>query len=174
VSADGGRVVVVLGYSERGEQGLHPVCRARLEAAARIARPGDTVVLSGWSRDGRTEPEAVVMRAAWRGTAARLVVDPDARTTAENAVNAVDDVRRSGATEVVVVTSRWHAARARAAFALALRGAGVAVRVASPPDPGRLRARLRELALWPLLPFQVRRGRRGSTRPRRGSAASPS
>lgn len=168
-----GRVVVVLGYSAHGEPGLHPVCRARLEEAARIAGPADTVVLSGWSRDGRAEPEAVLMRAAWRGTAGRLVVDPDARTTAENACNAVDDVRRSGAREVVVVTSPWHAPRARAAFRLALRGSGVRVAAASPPGRAPPPARLRELALWPLLPFQVRRaGRRAATPPRRGSASS--
>ena len=66
------------------------------------------------------------MAAAWRGRAREVVVDPDARTTVGNAINALDDVRRVGAREVVVVTSRWHAPRARAAFRLVLRGSGVA------------------------------------------------
>jgi uncharacterized SAM-binding protein YcdF (DUF218 family) len=156
----GGRVVVVLGYSSRGQSELHPLCRARLECAAQLTTADDVVVLSGWSRDGRAQPEAELMRAAWAGPARRVVVDPDARTTAENAVNAVDDILGSGAREVVVVTSRWHAARARGAFKLALLGRRARVRVVSPPGRGRRRTRLRELSLWPLLPFQLAVARR--------------
>jgi len=104
------------------------------------------------------------MRRRWSGHAAEIVVDPDARTTAENAVNALDDIRRAGAREVVVVTSRWHGARARAAFRLLLLGSRITVTVASPPGRGSWRARLRELTLWPLLPLQLARLRRRSAR----------
>jgi uncharacterized SAM-binding protein YcdF (DUF218 family) len=159
------RVIVVLGYSDRERDRLHPVCAERLAAAAEVATAHDVVVLSGWARAPGSIPEAELMRRAWRGTAAQLVVDPDARTTAENAWNALDDVVRTRAREVVVVTSRWHAARARAAFRAVLRGRGVRVTVVSPPGT-RAGARLRELPLWPLLPLQlaVARRRRRTTR----------
>jgi len=153
------RVVVVLGYSDGEADGLHPVCAARLETAAGIAGPGDVVVLSGWARGVARQSEAELMAAAWRGDAAQLVVDPDARTTVENMSNALNDVLRVGAREVVVVTSTWHARRARAALRWLLRHTGVKVRSASPSGTSA-RAALRELALWPLLPFQLWRAGR--------------
>jgi hypothetical protein len=161
VSVPAGRVLVVLGYSDGGSGELHPVCRARLDHAARIARPDDVVVLSGWARVPHSPSEASLMHAAWSGRAGRVVVDEDARTTAENAANSVGDVLAAGAREVVVVTSDWHAARARAAFRWLLRGTGIRVTVEAAPLRASRRDRLRELALWPLLPAQLRRARRG-------------
>jgi hypothetical protein len=148
------RVVVVLGYSDGGRDELHPICAARLAWAAQVSTGDDVVVLSGWARGHETCPEAELMAAAWRGQSAELVVDPDARTTVENMANALNDVLRVGAREVVVVTSSWHAPRAKAALRWLLRHTGVTVTSASPPD-GSVAASLRELALWPLLPFQL-------------------
>ena len=148
------RVVVVLGYSDGGRGELHPVCAARLARAAEIARPDDVVVLSGWARVPGSHSEAELMRAAWNGDAREVVVDPDARTTVDNMANALNDVLRIGAREVLVVTSSWHAPRAKAALRWFLRHTGVKVRSASPAGWSR-RAALRELALWPLLPFQL-------------------
>jgi uncharacterized SAM-binding protein YcdF (DUF218 family) len=148
------RVVVVLGYSGDHSGTLHPVCAARLARAAELATDEDVVVLSGWARNPSQKAEAELMAAAWSGAAAEVVVDPVARTTVENAVNAVDDVRRVGARAVVVVTSSWHAPRARAAFRWLLRRSGVSVRSVSPPGRS-VRAFLRELALWALLPAQL-------------------
>lgn len=153
------RVVVVLGYSDDGAGELHPVCAARLETAASLVTPGDVVVLSGWARGRGSRSEAELMAEAWRTPVAQLVVDPDARTTVGNAANAMNDVFRVGAREVVIVTSSWHAARAKVAFRMLLRYTGVKVRSASPAD-GSLRASLRELTLWPLLPFQLWRAGR--------------
>jgi uncharacterized SAM-binding protein YcdF (DUF218 family) len=130
------------------------VCAARLDRAGEVATPDDVVVLSGWARVPGASSEAELMRAAWRGSAREVVVDPDARTTVENLANALNDVLRVGAREVVVVTSSWHAPRAKAALRWLLRQTGVKVRSASPPGGSR-RASLRELALWPLLPFQL-------------------
>jgi uncharacterized SAM-binding protein YcdF (DUF218 family) len=157
------RLVVVLGYSDRAVEGLHPVCAARLARAAEVARPGDVVVLSGWARTPHGRPEAELMAEAWSGSATELVVDPDARTTVENLVNAVNDVLRVGAREVVVVTSAWHAARAATAMRWLLLHTGVSVRTATPPGRS-LRATLRELALWPLLPIQLWHAGRGTWR----------
>jgi uncharacterized SAM-binding protein YcdF (DUF218 family) len=148
------RVVIVLGYSGGGAGELHPICAARLARAAEISTGDDVVVLSGWARGHHARSEAELMAAGWRGSSAELVVDPDARTTVENMVNALNDVLRVGAREVVVVTSAWHAPRAKAALRWLLRHTGVKVRSASPPERS-LRASLRELTLWPLLPFQL-------------------
>ena len=104
------------------------------------------------------------MAAAWQGCARELVVDPDARTTVGNATNALNDIRRVGAREVVVVTSRWHGPRAKAAFRLLLRGSGVRVVAAFPSEPRDVRATLRELPLWTLLPAQIWATRRSSER----------
>jgi uncharacterized SAM-binding protein YcdF (DUF218 family) len=155
------RVVVVLGYSNGGVDTLHPICAARLAEAAAIARPDDVVVLSGWARSGNGRPEAELMREAWQGAAAELVVDPDARTTVENLANALNDILRVGAHEVVVVTSSWHAPRAKAAMRWLLMHTGIKVRSAS-PEGGSSQAFLRELTLWPLLPFQLWRAGRKS------------
>jgi uncharacterized SAM-binding protein YcdF (DUF218 family) len=148
------RLVVVLGYSNGRRGELHPVCAARLERAAEVTTSDDVVVLSGWARVAGTYSEAELMRAAWRGDAREVVVDPDARTTVANMANALNDVLRVGAREVLVVTSSWHAARAKAALRWLLRHTGIKVRSASPPGGSRWAA-LRELFLWPLLPFQL-------------------
>ncbi|HET7515804.1 MAG TPA: YdcF family protein [Gaiella sp.] len=150
----GGRVVVVLGYSSGDRDHLHPVCAARLARAAEVATADDVVVLSGWARVPHGISEAELMRAAWRGSAREVVVDPDARTTVENMANALNDVLRVGAREVLVVTSSWHAPRAKTALRWLLLHTGVRVRSVSPRGTSR-RAAARELALWPLLPFQL-------------------
>ena len=106
------RVVVVLGYSSGAGAELHPVCASRLARAADVATGDDVVVLSGWARVPHLAPEAELMRAAWRGSAREVVVDPDARTTVENMANALNDVLRVGAKEVVVVTSAARSSRA--------------------------------------------------------------
>ena len=154
------RVVVVLGYSDVGAGELHPVCAARLARAAEISTADDVVVLSGWARVRHTPSEASLMLAAWAGQALRVIVDEDARTTAENAANAVRHVLEEGADEVVVVTSSWHAGRARAAFRWLLRGSGACVSVDAPPRTRSPRARARELLLWPLLPLQLAAARK--------------
>ena len=153
------RLVVVLGYSDGGTRDLHPVCAARLARAAELTTADDVVVLSGWARRAGGQPEARLMRAAWRGAAREVVVDPDARTTVENLANALDDVSRVDAREVVLVTSSWHARRATAAMRWLLRRRGIGVRAESPPGRST-RAALRELMLWPLLPVQLWHARR--------------
>jgi uncharacterized SAM-binding protein YcdF (DUF218 family) len=98
------------------------------------------------------------MRRAWPGTAVTLLSDPDARHTAENAANAAAHVRELGTSEVVVVTSTWHRARARALFRRLLPG--VALSVVGAPTPGSARLYLREAAVFPLVPLQLRLARR--------------
>lgn len=125
------RLVAVLGYSTRRVSGLHPVCAARLEAAERVAEGAEAVLLSGWSRRRHGQSEAELMREAWRGPDVRLVADGDARTTAGNARAVAAAARELGADEVVVVTSSWHARRARLLVRAAL-GPDVVLEVVTP------------------------------------------
>ena len=98
------------------------------------------------------------MRRAWTGSTEGLVCDPDARITAENAANAAAHARELGVQEVVVVTSRWHQLRAGILFRSLLPG--MRVTVSGAPTPAPPRVLLREVAVFPLVPFQLARARR--------------
>jgi uncharacterized SAM-binding protein YcdF (DUF218 family) len=138
------RLLVVLGYSDGGAE-LHEICARRLRRAEREAAASDVVLLSG-------APEADHMARAWRGACRRLVLDRSARSTFGNAVGTAVLARRLGADEVVLVTSGWHARRARALLRLAL-GGGPAVMLATTDEQPSLQARLRELACWAQVPL---------------------
>jgi uncharacterized SAM-binding protein YcdF (DUF218 family) len=159
------KLVVVLGYSDGSADGLHPVCAARLERAAAEAADADAVVLTGYGRRPGAVSEAELMREAWRGPATRLICEPTARITAENAAQVAALVRELGAGEVVIVTSWWHRLRAGVLFAALLRGTGARLRVVSAGQQWSLRLLLREIVAFALLPFQLRRaGRETSAR----------
>jgi uncharacterized SAM-binding protein YcdF (DUF218 family) len=155
------RLIVVLGYSDGRSKELHPICAARLEHAATLAGEGDAVLLSGWSRRSGGVPEAELMRRAWGGPQTALLSDPDARHTAQNAANAAAHARELDAREVIVVTSSWHRARAGVLFRRLLPG--VRVTVVGARTPGSPRNYVREVAVFPLVPFQVRAARRSTS-----------
>lgn len=141
------KLVAVLGYSTwRGDE-LHPICLDRLRAAELVAEAGDAVLLSGWSRRRHRTSEARLMSSAWRGADVQLLVDADARTTAGNARAVAAAAAATGARDVVVVTSSWHARRARHLVAGAL-DEGVTLRVAVPGRSRPARLIARELALY--------------------------
>ena len=146
------RLVAVLGYSGRRSDGLHAVCAERLRHAEQL--DADAVLLSGWARRNGSG-EAELMRVGWKGADVPLVSDATARNTAGNAAGVAETVRRLAANEVVVVTSRWHAFRARTLVRAALREPGVSVQTSSPPGrpPGALLAR--ELVCLAALPYHL-------------------
>jgi uncharacterized SAM-binding protein YcdF (DUF218 family) len=145
------RLVVVLGYSAWRGAGLHPVCAARVAAAAELASPDDIVLLSG-------RPEAELMKEAWPGGPHRVICDDGARVTAETAAHVARVARELGAHEVVAVTSWWHCRRTGVLFRRALSGTGIAVQtVGAPRWSGRLL--LREAAAYAVLPLHLRRMR---------------
>ena len=154
------RLIVVLGYSDGGSRELHPICAARLQHAASLAQEGDAVLLSGWSRHPARLPEAELMRRAWPGSPESLISDPDARITAENAANAAAHARELGVQEVVVVTSSWHRPRAHVLFRSLLPD--LQVTVVGARTPGSPRHYAREVAVFPLVPIQLRMVRRAS------------
>jgi uncharacterized SAM-binding protein YcdF (DUF218 family) len=155
------RLVAVLGYSARRSDGLHAVCAARLRHAEQLADGADTVLLSGWARRRNGAGEAELMRTAWNGADVRLISDATARNTRENAARVAETARRLGASEIVVVTSRWHAFRARALVRAGLRDTGVPVQTSSPAGPAPVRLVVRELACLTALPFHLIRLRAG-------------
>jgi DUF218 domain len=136
------RLVAVLGYSPRRANGLHDICAARLRHAQGLG--ADTVLLSG---------ESELMRPAWTGPEVEFITDGAARNTRQNAAGVAAAARRLGADEVVVVTSRWHAPRARMLVRSLLPG----IRVTSSAPPGRAPLTLlaREAACLALLPYQL-------------------
>jgi uncharacterized SAM-binding protein YcdF (DUF218 family) len=147
--------VAVLGYSARGANGLHELCAERLRHAEQVVGPDtDAVLLSGRGRRGNVA-EAELMRAAWRGDHRRLLADKTAGSTAANAVSIADTARRLDATDVTVVTSRWHAPRARMLVRAALPG--VTVRTSSPAGRRPLALLTRELICFVALPYQLMR-----------------
>jgi uncharacterized SAM-binding protein YcdF (DUF218 family) len=155
-----GRVVAVLGYSVGRPEGLHPICAARVAHAAEIVADGDVVILSGWARRPSSPSEAELMRRAWPAEPVPEVFDHRARTTAENAAAVARLAAEVGAREVVVVTSSWHAPRARLLFRAALRDSGIRSAVDPAPGGRPLRPLLGELWRWPFLPIQLVLARR--------------
>jgi uncharacterized SAM-binding protein YcdF (DUF218 family) len=151
-------LLAVLGYSGRRGDALHDVCAERLKHAEALAPRADAVLLSGWGRRGNRLGEAELMRAAWNGADALLIDDATARSTVENAIGVADAARRLDATEVTVVTSRWHAFRARALVRAALPDASV--ETSSPAGRAPVALLVREAACVVALPYQLLRLRR--------------
>jgi uncharacterized SAM-binding protein YcdF (DUF218 family) len=96
--------------------------------------------------------EADLMHGHWRS--GEVLLDPHARNTRENALGVAKAARELGADEIVLVTSRWHAPRARALVRAAL-GREVPVSSSSPEGLPPPRLAVRELALLALLPLQL-------------------
>jgi uncharacterized SAM-binding protein YcdF (DUF218 family) len=138
------RLVAVLGYSGFRGRHLHAICLARLRHGEGLVREDDIVLLSG---------EAELMREA--ATSAYVVVDPAARNTRENAKGVAAAARELGADEVVVVTSSWHALRARTLVRAAV-GPEIPVASSSPPGRPPVRLALRELACLTVVPLHAR------------------
>jgi uncharacterized SAM-binding protein YcdF (DUF218 family) len=155
------RLVAVLGYSGRRPDGLHAICAERLRYAEGIA--ADAVLLSGWARRQDAAGEVELMREAWNGGEVPLLTDTKARNTRENALGVAENARRLPADEVVVVTSSWHAFRARTLVRAALHEPGVSVRSSSPSGRRPLKLLARELVCLAALPVDLIR-LRGQTR----------
>jgi len=124
--------IVVPGNGVLGLDGVHRIsgrCRRLVAEAERVAAELEprAVVFTGWSpRGGLSEAEQ--MRDAWRGPAVELVVEPTARTTAENAARALPLLRERGIDEVLVVCAPLHLFRTRFFFRRLFDRFGIATR----------------------------------------------
>lgn len=161
----GSRLIAVLGYSDGRGAELHEICARRLRRAEKESCATDVVLLSGWARGSSGASEAELMARSWRGSCRRIVLDRDARSTYGNVVAAAAVAREVDATEVLLVTSRWHAKRARALLRAALNGSGSVVELATTDERPSFATRVREVACWAAVPFvwrarfaRVRRG----------------
>ena len=146
------RLVAVLGYSDRGAPGLHPVCATRLARAEREVSPHDVVLFSGWARRGGASAEADLMAHSWSRPVRARIVDRGARTTLGNAIGVGRATRRLEADEVVLVTSSWHARRAGLLVRASLLGSGATLRVVKTDETTTPRHGLRELVAWVAVP----------------------
>jgi uncharacterized SAM-binding protein YcdF (DUF218 family) len=155
--------IVVPGHGSAGEDRAHRIterCRELVNEAGRLAAAidPDLVVLTGWSASGGPS-EAEQMKDAWRGPAVELLVEPTARSTAENASRSLSLLVERGIRAAVVVCAPVHLVRARLFFGRLYRERGVAVRFHLAfvrPSP---RAVVWELLALPLVPAQLRAAR---------------
>ena len=145
----------MLGYSGRRSDRLHAVCTERLRHAEQLVADADAVLLSGWARRATDAGEAELMRVAWKGADVPLVSDATARNTRENAAGVAEAARGLAANEVVVVTSRWHALRARTLVRAALRRPDVSVLTSSPAGRPPVALLARELVCLAGLPYHL-------------------
>ena len=124
--------IVVPGHSRAGV--ISARCRRLVDAAAELAEHLDpaTVVFSG-----RWEAEQMAER--WHGPRdVELVVEPTARTTAENACRSLQLLLERVVTEAVVVCAPLHAPRVRYFFRALYGRYGIACEVRPtrwPPHP---------------------------------------
>jgi uncharacterized SAM-binding protein YcdF (DUF218 family) len=114
--------LVVLGYHEG--DGISAVCRACVRRAEEL--PGAVVIFTGWSSTGGT-PEAEQMRALWREPERELVVEPQARNTAENAACSLPLLLEREISTATVVCALNHRIRVPFFFGRLYRSHGIDV-----------------------------------------------
>ncbi|MGK8505981.1 YdcF family protein [Nocardia asiatica] len=119
--------IVVLGYGLLPDGGMRPELIDRLHAGylqALLAPLSPVIVTGGNARNGVTEARAMADWLCARGIpAARIHLEPEADTTAQNATRSATIMRAIGARDAVVITSADHIDRAVGTF----HDAGVAV-----------------------------------------------
>lgn len=135
VSGGGGPVIVVPGAGRldcRGRYVLSASADGRLAVAEALAWSNRraVVILSGWSGGHAAPTEAEQLRDAWNGPLdTLLLLDTAARTTAENAVNAVLLASSlSGCHELIFIAPWGNAVRQGMLARAAARGTGLRTR----------------------------------------------
>jgi uncharacterized SAM-binding protein YcdF (DUF218 family) len=152
--------IVVPGHGVLGRDGRYRIsgrCRRLVVEAERLARrlAPRAVVLSGWSPEGGAS-EAEQMRDAWRGPAVELVLEPTARTTAENAARTLPLLAERGVERAVVVCTPLHLYRVRFFFGRLYGTHGVATSFRTAPVAPSPAALLWELAALAVRAEQLR------------------
>ncbi|WP_063050945.1 YdcF family protein [Nocardia arthritidis] len=112
--------IVVLGYGLLPDGGMRPELIDRLHAGyaqALLAPFSPIIVTGGNARNGVTEARAMADWLMARGIPpARINLEPEADTTAQNAVRSATIMRAIGAHDAVVITSADHMDRAVGTF----------------------------------------------------------
>lgn len=129
-----GTAIVVLGYGLQPNGAMQPELVRRLGAGyvQAVLAPGSPIIVTGGNpRNGITEARAMAGWLIGRGIpASRVIVEPAAVSTAENAKYAGHIMRTIGARDAVVITSANHIDRAVSSF----MHAGVNVAAALTPE----------------------------------------
>ncbi len=107
------------------------------------------------------------MRDAWGGPDVDLVVEPTARSTAENAARTLPLLLERAVGEALVVCAPSHLVRARLLFSTIYRGSGLDVAFRVARQAPTLRSIGWEIAAFPLFPAQVVAARAELARGRR-------
>jgi uncharacterized SAM-binding protein YcdF (DUF218 family) len=121
--------LVVPGHGAYGPGGQYLIssrCRRLVAEAERLAEHVEPVaaVFSGWSpAEGLSEAEQ--MRDAWDGPSVELVVEPTARTTAENAARTLPLLLERGVERAAIVCAPAHLYRVRFFFRQIYGAAGI-------------------------------------------------
>ena len=147
--------LVVLGSSRRdrgGAYGISRGCRRVVAYASQLAGRLDPriVVFSGWAPNGGPS-EAEQMQALWRGPDVKLLLEPTASTTAENAVRTLSLLLEHEIEHAIVVCTPLHAYRARWFFRRLYGAQGIETSFEVPrvvPTPSAL--------IWELSALSVR------------------
>jgi uncharacterized SAM-binding protein YcdF (DUF218 family) len=154
--------IVVPGHGRLDDDGggyrISDRCARLVAEAERLAPRVDAcaVVFSGWAPAG-SEPEAVQMRRLWEGGGAyELLVEPTARTTAENAARTLPLLRERAIERAIVVCAPLHVYRTRWFFRRLYAPAGIDVGVRVAPVAPSPAALLWELLALPLRKAQLR------------------
>jgi len=125
--------IVVPGNGAVGRDGVYRItdrCLGLVAGAAGLAEELEpaAIVFTGWSPSGGLT-EAEQMREAWAGPPVELVVEPTARTTAQNAARTLPLLLERGIDRAVIVCTPAHAVRSRFFFARLYRPHGVETEV---------------------------------------------
>lgn len=154
--------IVVLGNGgrRRGSPSITPACLELVREAERIVatEPVEVVVLTGGSR-GAGPSEAEQMRAAWKGPAVDLVVEPTAWVTAENAARTLPLLLEREIEQAVVVCAPLHLYRTRFFFSRLFEPRGIQTSFHVATLEQGARAFAWELAAAPLCRRQLRAAR---------------
>jgi hypothetical protein len=142
--------------ADDGEYRITELCRQLVAEAERQCSSLSpvAVVFSGWSPQGGPS-EAEQMRRAWRGQEVELVVEPEARTTVENALCTLPLLLERQIEVAVVVCTSAHLLRVRLCFGGLYKTRGIGTRFRPLVLRPTLASVAWELGALPLFPWQL-------------------
>ena len=140
-------------FDRRGRYRISARCASLVAEAERLARRSapEAVVFSGWAPPGGV-PEAEQMLGLWHVPGIETLVEPTARSTAENASRTLPLLLERAIERAVVVCAPLHLYRTRYFFGRLYGPAGIQVAVRPAPVAPSAGA-----LVWELLALSVRR-----------------